>query len=348
VDYPIAIQPGQDPATKIAAAAGGLIGGLNDYARYQSEKQLATQKMQAGLLSQGLITDQDGNVTRGPVAQQQYQQSKDELDPNSETSRQFRQYGQGLLSKAGLDQGLIEDPDENGEGGTSAYTVKQMIQEAKPAVTGEYGLLGRKATTDLNSDKATATTLNKDPILTPYITRADGAKKILNLMDAAQRGEFKSNKALLGQLNAEIARLETGSQSPGLGAGEKTEMNDSAAALHDYLDTLTGKVTGVDLGEKFQQARGMVHDLGSSYLDQINNRMDYLKSHALPGQGDTYDASKDQFQKSYAAFAPQSQGKGLIPTPQPTADDQAAIQWAKQNPNDPRSASILKLQGMAQ
>lgn len=131
-----------------------------------------------------------------------------------------------------------------------------------------------------------------DRLLTPYKQRYDGAIKIANLMDAAEANPdaIKSNKALLGQLNAEIGRLETGSQSPALSAQEKTEMNDAAATMRDYYDTLTGGVSNVDLHAKYQQARGMIGDLAQSYRDQIDARHQELLAGATPVQQQVFNA----------------------------------------------------------
>lgn len=158
---------------------------------------------------------------------------------------------------------------------------------------------------NMNSNAAQRT-VNNDRILNTYIPRIDGAQKILNLIDAGERGEFATNKALLGQLNAEIARLETGAQSPGLNASEKTEMNSSAATLHDLVDTITGGVTGVDLSNKFAQARGMVKDLGKSYYNQIGDRLNNLKSGSQDGQEPIYESKLASLQNSYKQFGPES------------------------------------------
>ena len=142
-------------------------------------------------------------------------------------------------------------------------------------------------------------TVNADPLLKQYIPRMDGATKILNLMDAAKGGDFKSNQAVLGQLNAEISRLETGSQSPGLGAAEKTEMQDAAAHYHNILDTLSGNVTGVDLTKKYEQAQGMVRDLGKSYVNATNDRMNTLKAGATEPQIPVFESKHNQLHQTY-------------------------------------------------
>ncbi len=142
-------------------------------------------------------------------------------------------------------------------------------------------------------------TFNKDPLMNQYLPRVDGATKILKLIQGARGGDFKSTQAMLGQLNAEISRLETGSQSVALGSSEKTEMKDAAAKYHDIYDTLSGNVTGVDLSKKFDQAEGMVKDLGSSILSNIHDRGDFLKSGGTDNQSSVYDAKIKALERIY-------------------------------------------------
>src|SRR4051812_29098739 len=129
-DYPQVIQPGQDPASKIAAATSGLIGGLNDYSRYQTEKQLATQKMEAALSSQNLEVGPDDHVRRNPIAEAQYQEDLANRDAGSAVSKRKVAYGTGLLKQAGISnpEAYIQEPKLNPitgkyEGGTSGYEV---------------------------------------------------------------------------------------------------------------------------------------------------------------------------------------------------------------------------------
>lgn len=192
-----------------------------------------------------------------------------------------------------------------------------------------------------NDQKAQAT-VNGDKTVNTYVPRIDGAQKILNLMDGAERGDFKSNQAMLGQLNAEISRLETGSQAPGLHASEKTEMEDAAAKLHNVMDTISGDVTGVDLHKKFEQARGMVKDLGRSYYNQVNKRIDFLKAGASPEQAPIYENKRGEFQRNYGpSFGDESQSRngsdGKF-----NDRDRAAMQEIKQILADPNASPEAK------
>ncbi len=161
--------------------------------------------------------------------------------------------------------------------------------------------------------------VNKDQILNTYQQRIDGANKIMNLMNAADDGKVASTQAMLGQLNAEIARLETGSQSPGLGAAEKTEMSNFSAQLSAVRDAFSGAQTPVDLKNAFKQARGMVSDLRSSYVDAQKSRMAFLGTGALPNQQATFGA-KQAGLGTQNGKAPRSTPKAQPPGGSPNPD----------------------------
>ncbi len=142
---------------------------------------------------------------------------------------------------------------------------------------------------------------DNNPILKQYIPRLDGAIKTQDLIDGAERGDFKSNQAMLGQLNAEIARLETGSQSPGLHASEKTEMESLSSQLGAIRDKVTSGVNAVDLGPQFNQARGMVRNLQNSYLSQIRAKQSEIMAGAADVQAPIFASKKQAFEDNYAS-----------------------------------------------
>ncbi len=178
----------------------------------------------------------------------------------------------------------------------------------------DQGLIGKKMQVeatknnlDARQDTQAQRMANNDPVLKMYVPRLDGATKILDLIHSAQAhpDDIKSTQALLGQLNAEIARLETGAQSPGLGQAEKTEMNDSAAKWHNVLDTLSGNVTGVDLSQKYKQADAMVNELASSIKKNVDDRMKFLKAGGSASQSTVFDKKANALNESYGTrFTP--------------------------------------------
>ncbi len=311
-DYPQFIQPGQDPASKIAAATSGLIGGINEYSRYQTEKQLATQKMQAGLLSQGLIADEEGNVQRGPVAQAQYKQQQDEMDPASETSRHFREYGKGMIGKTGLDPSFIQDPDETGKGGTSAYTIKQYIQEAKPAISGEYGLLGKKITGGImgqrlgiqqgNQAVKAADTFDKDHIITALQTQQNQIQRDKHTLDNA--------KVLTPQIFEEIqlglGNAISGGKSAAVSTEEKVAYKNAEIGLARVKQMIGSGVADVGSPEVRKLLSDTFDRLGEAYQKNMQARAHQLASGREGAYSSNPAALKVMHDKE------DSYGKGLI------------------------------------
>lgn len=148
--------------------------------------------------------------------------------------------------------------------------------------------------------KEARSTANNDAILKQYIPRLEGAAKIGELIQSARDGKVVNNQALLGQLNAEIARLETGSQSPGLGQSEKTELQDAKARIASFADSLTGKPSDSVHPEVLDAADKLVNELSGSYTRGIDSRMKYLSSGMTPQQQKILASKHESIKSTYA------------------------------------------------
>lgn len=344
----------------LGTAAEGVRAGLIAM-QTQQQNNRDNQMLKMSMLNQGVQDDGSGNLSLSPDKQAeissdrqakslQNQNTIQSYDPSSDHSQSIRESARGLLNqtKPGLGDSTITDD-------MSANDVQQLMPLYKTTDTGAYGLLSKQMMMGSNGmigsreKQAAQRTMNNDTILKTYTQRADGASKILNLMDAAQNGDVKSNQAMLGQLNAEIGRLETGSQNPGLGQSEKTEMQDAAAKYHNILDTITGDVTGVDLSQKFNQARAMVKDLGGSYVGAINDRADFLSSGATDNQQDTFDAKKQSIQEKYGnRFKNSTGGQGLLNGGEQTSSGGGLLGGAQQSQQyTPDVVSYAKKHGIS-
>lgn len=127
-------------------------------------------------------------------------------------------------------------------------------------------------------EMAAQTQVNKDPLLNAYKQRLDGAGRVYDLINDAEAGKVKTNKAFLGQLNAEVGRLETGSQSPGLGASEKTELLSAAAQFEGLKERFTGKPDDAVPPEIIAQVKGTMNSMTDSYMKSIDDRYSTLQS----------------------------------------------------------------------
>lgn len=290
----------------------GIAQGLNQGVQaYQEEKRNRwNRNLQQGLLQEhGMNIDPNtGEVSMLPWKREQVANEQQKYSADSPLSIRGRAARKAIydkynpeLSKA-LDGMSEAEMQEHDKGLAAKYMTGEQGLLGKQQMTSMMGqrldLQGQRMTNQVNQNANAA--VQNDKTLTPYIQRADGAKKVLNLIQAGRRGEFATNKALLGQLNAEIARLETGSQSPGLGQSEKTEMESASANLRALYDKATSGVSAVDLEPQFKQAEGMVKDLGKSYAAQIDSRMQTIKSGQLPQAQSVIDQKHKQLLEPYA------------------------------------------------
>lgn len=319
-------QQQQDFQNQLSLKTHGLIktdSGLQDDPERQLEEQLKGKQTQSGL---------------------------DELDPDSETSQ--RAYGFLKNSMESAKKGSSMSLPEK----MSGAQVKEMMPLVKTDIGGVYGLLGKQASEDskeksLDSREKMQAQRQWNGQLgdsSQAIQRLNGATRINDLMDAAERGELKTNQALLGQLNAEISRLETGSQSPALGQAEKTELNSFAAQLGALKDKMSSNVSSVDLKPQIDQIRAVNNNLAKSYVQQAEGAANTLEQGATDSQLEVFKAKHEGLKNRY---------KGLIAPSAPSSktlapEDQQAISWANANKEskDPSTAQkaiqILKIHGM--
>lgn len=153
---------------------------------------------------------------------------------------------------------------------------------------------------DLMTEKEARAAVNNDKILNTYTPRLEGAAKIGELIASAKSGKVVNNQALLGQVNAEIARLETGSQSPGLNQSEKTELLDDAAKLHAYVDAVTGKPTDAVRPEVLDAGDKLVKELTGSYKKGIDSRIGVLRAGMRPSQQQIVDQKHKELRDTYS------------------------------------------------
>lgn len=209
-------------------------------------------------------------------------------------------------------------------------------------LSGGSGLAGKRLEMqekrlDLMTEKEARGAVNNDQILKQFVPRLEGAAKIGELIQSAREGKVVKNNALLGQLNAEIARLETGSQSPGLGQAEKTELMDAAAQLGAVRDRVTGKPTDSVRPEVIDAAGKLVTELSGSYKKGIDARMDMLRSGMRPNQQKIVDEKHTSLKQTYG---PRLGGWGE------GDDDAKAVEWAKQNRGNADAEQILQIHGI--
>lgn len=186
-------------------------------------------------------------------------------------------------------------------------SMKELLDAAKARLSAETAdkklqiMMGSKdRSLDLREGAEARRAVNNDQMLKLYTPRLEGAAKIGELITAAKEGKVVKNSAFLGQINKEVAQLETGSQNPGLGQAEKTELLDKKAQYQAIIDSYLGKPEDAVRPEIINAIEKSISELASSYKKGIDGRMDMLKAGATPAQLDIIQAKHDAIKKTYS------------------------------------------------
>jgi hypothetical protein len=152
------------------------------------------------------------------------------------------------------------------------------------------------------------TAVNKDTLMNAYKQRLDGAARVNDLLQAADSGKVVTNAAFLGQLNAEIARLETGSQAPGLGASEKTELKSAQSQFEGLKERITGNPTDSVSPGFIKQVHGTMDSMIDSYQQSVNDRYATIASGLTEVQKpivkDKWNQDVQNYTKRFGRWAP--------------------------------------------
>lgn len=286
----------------------------------QLTPQAQQHKQAQGILDQNTIDANDKTSDLSKSGTAAYKQSLESVKPGSSASvpdmtyNQVKEIGVQLAKPQITGQyGLIKTDKTNDVKQTIADqgndTKEDIADKANKTriTTANIGATAQQnrqqyqqQRLNFQSDKEARSTANNDPMLKQYMPRLEGAAKIGELIDAAQTGKVVSNQALLGQTNAEIARLETGSQSPGLGASEKTELQDKKAQLQAWVDSFSGDPQAAVDPRVLDTGKKLVTELSGSYQRGIDSRMEYLKGGASDSQKNIYDSKRKALIDTYA------------------------------------------------
>lgn len=345
----------------------------------KTQKALQAATAQEGLAEKGYEMDATGQVhptELGTLKQQSLlgsaRQSADSSNPESKTSAQYRTVTRGVLKASGLDPSMITDD-------MSASDIEKMSEKGLlgKTVTGVYGERGRQAMADAMMKRAELSNQNRvvsnqssanrqySTEMKPFENTMQQADRSMEIANKISAGELKSTSQLRSDLSSALASM----------------MNNGKPATvfgmsHQDFDSLWGRM---------QKAYGMVSGttpdtMTNAQLNQLKLdigalRNEYAKQHEIayksfreglhPSVVNPLDNRYKTFRKSKGlntdledqgaianeptSMLPAKQaaapGPQAAPSP-PHPQDNQAIQWAKQNMNDPRAQAILKANGM--
>lgn len=265
-------------------------------AKYQQEPQQTDYRPLATLVD----TMFGGGGAFGKVAQEIAPESQAEKAARASEMLNRIAQAQSGLTRDQLD--YLKQQQSYLENRKSKEAIAKAAALAKMAGTGmqQQRLDLQNKRLGFQTDKEARAAANNDPMLKLYTPRLEGAAKIGELIQSAREGKVVRNNALLGQLNAEIARLETGSQSPGLGQSEKTELLSAAAQIGAVRDRITGNPQDAVPAGVINAADKLVKELSSSYAKGIDSRFQFLKGGSAPQQRHIFEEKHKAIKDTYA------------------------------------------------
>lgn len=362
---------------------GGMASGIKEgLVAYQTTQNIQRQNQMQNLLS-GVQKDGDGNLQFTPEMQQQRQlqnqatqsQAK-EFDPNSEESQGARAYAKSTTGQDLPDTVTAHQIKEYSPYGVGMLKNQGLIGSAQ--VKADASTDNAQTSADAKAGAAAAgsdrhAASSQDKVfhdVQSMVESARGNKSVQQAeSDLYAAKKFESLTNLYGDPNklnpqqvqlaaSEIGKIAQGgspteSELKGLNqdtipktlasAAQYFTNSPSAAnqgkfiqAMQDYTTALRGDAQGI-VSERYgriieSNKNGMGPDHYQDMQKQYINRFNPSGQNA-PAQGSGQGLLGSQAQGQQSAQAPHAQ-------------DSAAVQWAKSNPNDPRSAAIMKANGL--
>jgi hypothetical protein len=267
-----------------------------------------------------------------------------ENDPDSEQSKAFRAalaqvpgvkaaYGDEFEDLTAADKQNVFDVIKTKEQIDGRRADKQAARDSK---------------TDVNQDKA-YTSMRKDlesfkgnGVAKQAAMDVYSASKALTLVNGKDPDTLTTQD--LANLTSEISKIATGGvpTEHGVTVLMPNNLQTKFAEMKNFLES---KPTDANAGAYIQHNMAYLKDMTGEANKVVNNyRSNIAKGYRNRVKPDDYAEAQTDYGLSPEATATTTQA----PKPQAQAlspQDQQAITWAQANPNDPRSAKILKLHG---
>ncbi len=320
---------------------------------YQQKKQ-GDQQAQMMQLAYGIQPGADGRLEYTPEKQQELSAQRELNTKKNEAELSSYDPESDVSKQAGL---LYEKAGVKGAG-QGHYSLAQMKELGLPTlagkeISGQYGLYGHQMTNDQRSQYQGERIHNQnvkdvvnDPMVNSLITTSS------NLNNAISN--FKQGGATPQELDElqQSVRSNLGIKgNSGVSERGNTYLTSLGIDKDRFLQKFTGnlqdtmksdpqfanvvlKIADNERQNKLAQAKAQMSKKAAAHKSFYNQ----------PGnegrKADLQDAIDQQLGQM---------GQGLIQAPQPATQahpqDEAALTWAKSNPNDPRAIKIMQMNG---
>jgi hypothetical protein len=226
-------------------------------------------------------------------------------------------------SQLALNAQKVENTKEGRDRLTDAYNHRTDVSGKNVA-----------ANNDLKNNKFAnqlAGEFQKDPIIRDFTRKKDQLAVDLHTLD----GGGMITETIASELAAGYASAVGGGRAAGLGATKMQQIKNTAGEFQNKIGELIGKPQEYWSPEQKAFMRSSLARLEDSFDQVIASQTEKIRNqkHAVL-QGDRFNNAVDSVA---AATAPAPRPTAQTP---PDPKDAAAIEWLKQNPNDPAAAGV--------
>ena len=176
------------------------------------------------------------------------------------------------------------------------------VKEAQSKASLAQSAMGLKTANLTNrQDSFAERQFNSDKTLTANQQRLDGVGRINDLLDSAKQGQIVTNEQIRNLIGEEVARLELGTGSLGLGQSERNTLIGTFKSQTAHLtERLTGNPKDAITPGQLGQLTGQLKVMTDSYAKQTDARIAILASSRVPEVRATVLAKADELRKQYA------------------------------------------------
>lgn len=344
----------QGPAAKVdlASKQAGLL--TNPNVNYDATtgsvtpSELFKSSQQAGLLA----------------AKNQAQMAQESADPNSETSKAIYnklvgQYKAAKQDPSLIPQGMSANQYEKIYGSDAINTLKAEYQKEGAQVKANAiasNMQTRNETAKDNQATQASSIFDKDPTLVQYGKQRQAVQRGMHTLQnppTDANGKPIVTSQLFHEVTNDFATAISGARAAAVSTQDKQELDSMQEKANNFWQKWTGKPQDAVPPEMVNYMINSLNRLDESYAKNASTRAHQIRSGRNYSFNPAANTAMDQKVNEFDQQAKPPQGQGLLgnqggapsPGPTPHPQDSAAVQWAKQNPKDPRAQKILQLNG---
>lgn len=150
-------------------------------------------------------------------------------------------------------------------------------------------------------DQAGTNKVDNDKSLNAYDLRLQGVARINDLLAAAKRGQIVTNEQVKNLIGEEVARLELGAGTLGLGQSERNTLTGTFKSQAAHIEErVTGRPQDAITAPQLAQMVGQLKVMTDSYMQQYDSRIRTLRSDPRPEVQSIVDQKANEYRQTQA------------------------------------------------